>query len=270
MEYVRAHVDPIQKHMDPTAVLVDDGIVIAYGLAANDFIRLKGHFPQINKCGLLLVDRNDEKFRFLKFDEIVVIIYPGFRETLDSIGLTFGYDLKIEDISKRSDCIDMSRWLTLSDSEKLQADQAARTLTSALGKSRLLTVLGPKAIDVVEDLMWESSVFEPLHAATILAKAEPLKVDFSSLRENLKRTGADLRSMAESSNRILARKRRLKITLMDCAKFLFKPDNYFECQASKLARVLNVSADKLSSHFRGYLIVDDDYLKKLQQVTEPI
>jgi hypothetical protein len=74
--------------------------------------------------------------------------------------------------------------------------------------------------------------------------------------------------MAETTNRILTRKRRLRITLMDCARFLFKSGNYFECEALKLARVLNISADKLSSHFRGYLIVEDDYLKKLEQVAE--
>jgi len=267
MYYIRAHVDPIQKHLDPIAVLGEDGVFVAYGLAANDFLRLKAFFSDLNKYGLILVDRKDGNFRFLFFNEVVVIIYPGFKEAIDAAGLSFGADFELKSISKMRDCEDMSKWITLGESERLQAENAAREINSSLRNSRLETLLGPRGVGVVEDLMWESSVFEPLHAVTIMAKSGSTKIDILSMRENLRKIGMDIRQMTGSTNRMLARRRKSRATLMDCAKILFPISNYFEAGLSQLSRTLGIQTDKLSSHFRGYLVKDEDYLQKLVEAS---
>jgi hypothetical protein len=266
--YLRAHVDPIPRHLDPTAVIGEDSVFTAHGLAANDMLRLKSYFPEMNKYGLILVDRKDDIFRFLHFNEVVVIIYPGFRMAIEEIGLSFGADLRLEDISKMSDCEDMSKWITLSASERLGAENVARAINLKLRASKVGSLLGPSGMRVIDNLMWESSVFEPLHAVTLLAKSEPLKIDVRSLQENLKRIGMDVRQMSGSTDRMLARRRKSGATLMDCAKMLFSSKNYFEAGLSEISKTLGIQSDKLSGHFRGYLRVDEEYVKKLVEASQ--
>jgi hypothetical protein len=267
MPFLRAHVDPIPRHLDPTAVIGEDSVFTAYGLAANDLLRLKSYFREMNKYGLILVDRKDDAFRFLYFSEVVVIIYPGFRLAIEEIGLSFGADLRLEDISKMNDCEDMSKWITLSASERLGAENVARTINLKLRSSKVETLLGPSGMRVIDSLMWESSVFEPLHAITLLAKSEPLRIDIQSLQENLKGMGMDVRQMSGSTDRMLARRRKSRATLMDCAKMLFSSENYFEARAMEVSKALGIQVNELSGHFRGYLVRDDEYLKKLVEAS---
>lgn len=266
MSFVRAYVAQIKMHFDPVAMIVDNReIVVAYGLATIDLLRLKNCLPDLNKCGLLLVGRKNTLFRFVVFKEVVVGIFPGFKELTDEIGLSCAYDFQLKDISKLGDYQQLSRWITLKETERLDAENRARVISSTFEKSRLRIVLGLKAIEIIENLMWATNVFEPLHAITILAKTKPLPLEITTLRENLRGTGLDLWYSSEST-KILLRK-KTNITLMDCAKSLFSgSDYYFEAESSELSGTLGIPIDRLSSHFRGYLIVDDDYVNKLFDV----
>lgn len=254
--------DAIRRHFDPIAALVDNNVVITYGLAASDFMRLVSHFSKLSQYGLVLVDRRNSKFRFLVFKEIVIGVYTGFRETMEEMGLSFAFDFQLKDLSKLDDCESMSKWVTLKDLDKLKAESLARSINTILKMSRLEGVLGPRAIEVIRDLMWETNAFEPLHAANIIARANLANMDLYSLTSDLRNIGVDLRHMANSKNRVLFRKKS-RMTLMDCARFLFSEDNYCEAESSKLSRSLGIPENKLSSHFRGYLIVDEEYVKRL-------
>jgi hypothetical protein len=260
--YLRAHVDPIRKHFDPIASIVDNDIIIAHGLATPDLMRVKSHLADLNQCGLLLVDRNADRFRFLRFEETIVGIYPGFKEATEGLGITVGFDFQLKDIPKGDDYEAFSKWITLKGSERLQAESLQKSTTSTLENSRLRRVLGPKAIEVVRNLMWESDVFESLHAISILAKVALENREISVVIDDLRKIGADLRHMADSTDRILFR-RKPSVTLMDCAKFLFQKDNYVEVGSVQAASILQMPIEKLSSHLRGYLIVDEDYVNNL-------
>lgn len=269
MPFLRAYVRSIRMHFDPIGMIVDSGeIVVAYGMATSDLLRLKSSLPDLNRCGLILVNRKNDHFRFLVFKEIVVGIYPGFKEAIEEIGLVCGYDFQLKDIAKLGDCRQLSKWITLKESERLDAENRARAIGSLIEKSRLRRVLGSRAIEIIEDLMWTTNVFEPLHAITVIAKTAPLEIEIASLRNDLRKIGADLVDMTHSTNRILNR-RRSNVTLMDCAEFLFQKSNYyFESKSSELSKTIGMPIHKLPSHFRGYLIVDDDYLDSLLQASQ--
>ncbi len=269
MPYLRAHVDPIRKHFDPIASIAGNEIIVAHGLATNDLMRLKSHLTNLNNYGLLLVDRRNNNLRFLKFDKTVTGIYPSFREAAETLGLSIGFDFQLTDISLKNDYGDLSRWITLRGEERLRAEDLRRAILSRLETSTLPQLLGSQAIDVVEELMWESHVFEPLHAITIMAKASLKNDDLSVVINNLRSIRADLPFMAASEKRILHRKKS-NITLMDCAKFLFTGNNYVERDMSEIAKILEMPIDRLSSHFRGYLIVDDEYVRRLFEVEKKL
>ena len=268
MRFIRAYVSPIKMHLDPTALIVGNReIIVAYGMATSDLLRLKKALSDLNKFGLVLVDKKNDRFRFLVFGDVAIGIFPGFKEVTDEIGLPCSYDFQLKDISKLGDYRQLSKWITLKASERLDAENRVRVISSLLEKTRLWKVLGPSAIEIVEDLMWATDVFEPLHALTVIAKTTPLQIDISSLRNDLRKIGADLRLISDSGNRILER-RKSKLTLMDCAKFLFTTSNYyFESKSSELSKFLGMPVHKLPSHFRGYLIVDDNYVKELKEAS---
>jgi hypothetical protein len=261
MQYLRAHVDPIRKHFDPIAAIMGDDIILAHGLAAIDLMRLKSHLAELNKCGLILVDRKDTIFRFLKFDKLVIGINTGFREAIESTGLSIGFDFELKDIAKKLDCDDLSTWVTLKHTEKLKAESTAKSTKALLENSRLPEVLGAEWIRIIQDLMWETAAFEPLHAIVIMLKASLKNEEISTIINNLRDISADLRYLS-TSTRILYRQKS-RTTLMDCANLLFGKDNYFEVEASEASKALDKPIDRLSSHFRGYLMVDEDYLEKL-------
>lgn len=262
LDYLRAHVDPIRKHFDPIASIVDSDIIVAHGLAVPDLMRLKNHLADLNQCGLILVDRDVNKFRFLRFEETVLGVYPNFKEAAEDLGLTIGFDFQLKDIPKKEDFEALSKWVTLKSVERYQAENLAKSTTLLLENSRLLRVLGSKAIKVIRDLMWESNAFEPLHAISVLAKVTLENKDISGMIKDLRNIGADLRYITGSTNRILFR-RKPNITIMDCAKFLFSEGNYIEKELSDTANILRKPVEKLSSHFRGYLIVGEDYVNNL-------
>lgn len=262
MPYLRAHVDPIRKHFDPIASVVGNDIIVAHGLATNDLMRLKSHLSILNDHGLLLVDRRSDTLRFLRFDKTVIGVYPGFREAYEALGRSIGFDFQITNVSLKNDYKDLSKWVTLKGEERLRAEDQRRTILDRLENSRLMQVLGPQAIDVIEELMWESHVFEPLHAIIIMAKASLKSDDLPTVIYNLRSMKANLHFMAASEKRILQRKKS-NITIMDCAKFLFNSSNYIEREMSDVAKILEMPIDRLSSHFRGYLIVNDDYVRSL-------
>lgn len=266
--YLRAYVTPIAMHFDPIAFVDDNGaIVVAYGMAAIDLLRIKKTLPNLNKCGLLLVARRNQHYCFATFREIIVGIFSGFKEVNDEMGLSCAYDLQLKDISKLGDYRQLSRWITLKETERFDAENRVRVISSLIRKSRLENVLGTKATEIIEDLMWASDVFESLHALAVLAKTEPFHVEISSLRTNLRNMGVDLRYMSHSNGRILVR-RKSNVTLMDCARLLLpKDDYYFEVESSHLCEILNMSIDKLPSHFRGYLMVDDNYVERLRKAS---
>ena len=64
-------------------------------------MRLKGTLPELNQSGLLLVDRKKDRFRFLRFEEVVVAIYPGFKEAAEAVRLSVGYDFQLKDIENQ-------------------------------------------------------------------------------------------------------------------------------------------------------------------------
>jgi len=97
MFYLRVHVDPIKRHFDPIVSLVDDNLVVVYGLAANDLMRLRSHLANLNQYGLIMVDRDNDRFRFLKFKQSVVAIYPGFKEVAEVLGLSVGFDFELRE-----------------------------------------------------------------------------------------------------------------------------------------------------------------------------
>lgn len=262
VKYVRAHVDPIKRHFDPIVVVSGNDLIVAHGLASSDLMRLKGSLSEFNQSGLLLVDRKNDRFRFLRFEEIVVAIYPGFREAAEAVRLSVGFDFQLKDIAKINDCASMSKWITLKGFEKISAENAAKAIVPMLENSRLPKVVGPRWWDVIQNLMWEASVFEPLHAVVLLCRTTSENIEISSVIDKLRAMGADLQFMSNSTDRIL-RRRKSKMTLMDCASLLFPKDNYFEVELSEAAKVLNMPADRLSSHFRGYLIVTDEYVRNL-------
>ena len=53
---------------------------------------------------------------------------------------------------------------------------------------------------------------------------------------------------------------------MDVACHIFSPNHYFEVKEVDLANVLGMPVDKLSSHFRGYLIMNDADVRRIQNV----
>jgi len=263
LPYLRAYVHPIRMHFDPIVMTTGyEEIVVAYGMATTDLIRIKTKLPNLNDYGLILVQRKDDIFRFLKIDELLICIYPGFKKASDDIGLSCAYDFKLQSISKLRDYEQLSRWVTLKGLERADAENRARVTRSLLEKTRIVDLLGPNAIETIIDLMWSTSSFEPLHAITIIATTKRLQLDFPTLREKLRKIGTDLRYVLDSENRVLIR-RKSNVTLMDCAKFLFQNSNYFEVSKRKLSRSLGISKSKLSSHLRGYLVVDDEYINKL-------
>ncbi len=69
--------------------------------------------------------------------------------------------------------------------------------------------------------MWEASVFEPLHAVVFLCKATSQNIEISDVIDELRKMGGDLQFMSNSTVRILRRKKS-KMTLMDCARLLFQ------------------------------------------------
>ena len=73
--------------------------------------------------------------------------------------------------------------------------------------------------------------------------------------------GADMRYMAAYA-RILDRNKK-SITLMDCAKFLFDDNTYFEVKDTDASEIVDLPIDRLASHFRGYLVKDEEYVNKL-------
>lgn len=269
LSFLRAYVRSIRMHFDPIGMIVDSGeIVVAYGMATSDLLRLKSSLSDLNRCGLILVNRKNDRFRFLVFREMVVAIYPGFKEAIEGIGLICGYDFQLKDIAKLGDYQQLSKWITLKETERLDAENRARAIGSLIERSRLHGVLGPRAIEIIRDLMWATNVFEPLHALTVIAKTIPSQIDVVSLRNDLRKIGADLIDSTHSTNRFLAR-RRSNITLMDCARFLFTSGNYyFESKSSELSKTLGMPTHKLPSHFRGYLIVDDTYVNKLIEASQ--
>ena len=258
---------PLKMHFDPIAMITTKNeVVAAYGLAAIDLLRLKSDLHNLNKYGFLLVDRKDDHYRFLVFDEIVVCIFPGFKEVVDETGLTCGFDFQLKDISKTTDYYWLSRWITLKETERLEAENRWKLASSRLQKTRVGAVLGPESMRIIVDLMWVTDTFEPLHAIAILGKTDPLSLEISSLENSLSTIKAGLRYVPGSNNRILNRSKST-ITLMDCAEYLFPGNDYFEVETSELSKILGMPAYKLPSHFRGYLIVDDDYVNRLRRAT---
>ncbi len=128
MKYVRAHVDPIKRHFDPIVAVSGNDLIVAHGLATSDLMRLKGTLPELNQSRLLLVDRKKDRFRFLRFEEVVVAIYPGFKEAAEAVRLSVGYDFQLKDIEKINDCASLSRWVTLKSFEKISAANAANAI----------------------------------------------------------------------------------------------------------------------------------------------
>ena len=269
MRFLRAYVKSIRMHFDPIGMILDSGdIVVAYGMATSDLLRLKSNLSNLNKCGLILVDRKNDRFRFLVFEEIVVAIYPGFKEAIEEIGLVCGYDFQLGDIAKLGDYQQLSKWITLKETERENARVRARAISSLIEENRLPKVRGRGAIEIIRDFMWATNAFEPLHALTVIAKTAPSQIDVVSLRNDLRKIGADLRDSTHSTNRFLTR-RRSSVTLMDCAKFLFISGNYyFESKSSELSKTLGMPVHILPSHFRGYLIVNDDYVNKLIETSQ--
>jgi len=254
-------------HFDPIAlVTAKNEVVVAYGLAAIDLLRLKSDLHSLNQCGFLLVDRKNDHYRFLVFDEIVVCIFPGFKEVVDETGLTCGFDFQLGDISKVIDYHMLSRWVTLKDTERLEAENRWKLASSTIQKTRVGTILGPESLRIIADLMWVTHAFEPLHAITIVAKTEPLSLEISSLENSLSMIRASLRYVPDSTNRILNR-RKSTTTLMDCAEHLFPGNNYFEVETSELSETIGMPIHKLPSHFRGYLIRNDNYVNRLRRAS---
>ena len=263
MAYLRCRVHPIEMHLDPTAIVSENGnVVIAYGLSTSDLLRVKSSLPNLNQLGLLMLKKLNGHYGFLIFNKMLVCIHPGFRQAISQIGLNCGYDFCLHDLTAPNDLEQLSRWITLKDKVRAEARNAAYHIRSKLIDTRIDDVLRYDAVEVLEDLAWATPAFEPLHALTLISKTDtPLKSDFWSLKETLSKHKADLR-FVRGNRWILVRKRK-SVTLMDIAHHIFSSNHYFEVKEDNLARALAMPASKISSHLRGYLVIDDAYIKRI-------
>lgn len=263
MAYLRCRVHSIGMHLDPTAIVLENGsVVVAYGVATSDLLRIKNALPNLNDLGLLMLQKLNDSYGFLAFEKMIVCIHPGFQLALDRIGLVCGSDFNLSDFTEAEDLEQLSRWITLKGKVRAQARNMAVSIRSDLLRTRLGNLLGPYAWEIVEDLAWATAPFEPLHASTFLAKnSVPIDVNIYSLQETLSKHKAHLRFLR--GNRWILSRKKKSVTLMDVARYIFPPNHYFEVKEDNLVRALGMPTSKVSSHLRGYLVVDDAYVKRI-------
>lgn len=263
MSCLRCRVHPIEMHLDPTAIVSDDGnIVVAYGVSTGDLLRIKNALPNLNKLGLLMLKKLNGNYGFLVFDKMIVCMHPGFQLALNQIGLVCASDFSLSDFTEAEDLEQFSKWITLEGKIRAEARNTAHRARMDLTRTRLGRLLGSYAWEIIGDLAWATASFEPLHALTLLAKSStPINLNIYSLQETLRKHNADLRFLGGNSW-ILARKKK-RVTLMDVARYIFPPNHYFEVKEDNLARVLGMPKSKVSSHLRGYIVVDDAYVKRI-------
>lgn len=263
MAYLRCRVHPIRMHLDPTAIVLENGnVIVAYGVVNTDLLRIKSALPNLNELGLLMLQRLNGSYGFLAFEKMIVCVHPGFQLALDRIGLACGSDFNLSNFTEAEDLEQLSRWITLEGKVRTEARKTAVSIRTNLLRTRLGNLLGPYAWEIIEDLAWATASFEPLHALTFLAKnSVPIDVDIYSLRETLSKHKASLRFLG--GNRWILTREKKTLTLMNIAPYIFPSNHYFEVKEDNLARVLGMPTNKVSSHLRGYLVVDDAYVKRI-------
>lgn len=263
--YLRARVHPIELHLDPTVIVSqrENAAIVAYGVSTSDLLRVKSFLPNLNNLGLMLLKKLDSRYGFLLFDEMLVCIHPGFQSAIKQMNLHCGFDFRLEDLTGWNDLLELSRWITLKEEDRVRARKIGYDWVSGLVTNKVSSVLGSGAAEVLIDLVWATSAFEPAHALTFIAKGK--LASGSNIRRpgTLQRHGATLHWVGE--RQLLLRKRK-SLTLIDVACYIFSPEHYFEVEEADLARALNMPTNRISSHLRGYLVVDEAYVRRIKKL----
>ena len=173
--YIRARVDLSIKSLDPTAIIVRNlnKILVTYGIAMHDLQRMKQKLPYLNDLGLILVqplkDARD-RYAFLCSNEMLVCIFPGFKRSLELLGLRCGYDLDLQDA--------MTAWNFELLAEKLRWKEArkaslfAASLRDVMLNEKVRSFLGNAPERLLGALSYWTESFDPQHAITLITQLE--------------------------------------------------------------------------------------------------
>lgn len=263
-----ARVDRLSEHFDPAALILEDqkSVLVTYGVAAGGLRRLRTYLSELNKCGLMIVGNfeHEEAYEFLVFDEMLVCTYRGFKEALEELGTSLGYDTEIEEWNKLWAFESLADWVTLDGNTRRKAKKAIDYIKVRLLSDKVVRILGPDADDVLADLTYYIDSFEAQHAIAFIAKGELSVKDIYMLKDLLAKHDFNLKLIGDG-RWVLERKSR-KITLIDAVETIFAPKHYFKVTIDKLAKFLGFPPHKVHSHLRGYSIKDEEYVKGLMQI----